>query len=308
MGDRRGVALVVGVGVGVGGGVAERFAREGFRVAVVARNATYKKPEHREKIVPVVARCDAAWGQTGGSAAAATREFEFLHEPEEVAAGGKPMKKLLRCVVGERTVGGRPVSLGIQADATEPSDVAAAMAAVRATLGEPVSVLVYNVGARRFAGEGVCELDLREFEQFWRANCFGALLWLRAVVPAMLQEEQRDGGNTSAGTVIFTGATGSLRAAAGLASFSVGKFGLRALAQSAARELGPKGVHVAHVILDGPVNIPVVRRFFPDRKDTDLLQPDAVADAYVFLHRQKISAWTHELDLRPSVEPVFSKL
>ncbi len=98
------------------------------------------------------------------------------------------------------------------------------------------------------------------------------------------------------GTIIFTGATGSLRGSAGFAAFAVPKFGLRALAQSMARELGPQGIHVAHVIVDGMIDPKA------DADAPDALQPAAIAAAYEQLHRQPRSAWTHELDLRPAHE------
>jgi len=104
------------------------------------------------------------------------------------------------------------------------------------------------------------------------------------------------GGDRAAGTILFTGATASLRGAARFANLAVGKFGLRALAQSMARELGPRGIHVAHVVIDG--------RIAPSGAGNrdDRLQPDAIAEVYWQLHRQPRSAWTQELDLRPWVE------
>ncbi len=104
------------------------------------------------------------------------------------------------------------------------------------------------------------------------------------------------------GTILFTGATASLRGGAGFANLAVPKFGLRALAQSMARELGPKGVHVAHVIVDGQIRAPRYAHEPPTRGPDSLLEPAAVAEAYLQLHRQVRSAWTLEIDLRPWVE------
>jgi NAD(P)-dependent dehydrogenase (short-subunit alcohol dehydrogenase family) len=104
------------------------------------------------------------------------------------------------------------------------------------------------------------------------------------------------------GTIILTGATASLRGSARFSALAVGKFGLRALAQSMAREFGPQGVHVAHAIIDGQINTPRVREMSADREEHTMLSPDAIAEAYWQLHVQDPTAWTLELDLRPAVE------
>jgi NAD(P)-dependent dehydrogenase (short-subunit alcohol dehydrogenase family) len=104
------------------------------------------------------------------------------------------------------------------------------------------------------------------------------------------------------GTILFTGATASLRGSANFAGLAVGKFGLRALGQSLARELGPKGIHVAHVVIDGQIDGPRLRSFAPDRAKNTVLDPDAVAETYWQIHAQHPTAWTQEIDLRPSVE------
>jgi NAD(P)-dependent dehydrogenase (short-subunit alcohol dehydrogenase family) len=104
------------------------------------------------------------------------------------------------------------------------------------------------------------------------------------------------------GTVLLTGATASLRGSARFSALAVGKFGLRALAQSMAREFGPQGVHVAHVIIDGQINTPRSREMSPEREDHTMLSPEAIAETYWQLHSQDQTAWTLELDLRPAVE------
>jgi NAD(P)-dependent dehydrogenase (short-subunit alcohol dehydrogenase family) len=105
------------------------------------------------------------------------------------------------------------------------------------------------------------------------------------------------------GTILFTGATASVRGGAGFAAFAGGKHALRALAQSAARELGPKGIHVGHVIIDGAIDTEFIRSQFPERyalkADAGILDPEHIAANYVMLHQQPRDAWTHELDLRP---------
>lgn len=122
----------------------------------------------------------------------------------------------------------------------------------------------------------------------------GAFYAAQQVLPAMLKAGR--------GTILLTGASAALRGKANFSALAVGKFGLRALAQSMAREFGPRGVHVAHVIIDGQINTPRMREMMPDREEHTLLSPDAIAETYWQLHFQEQTAWTLELDLRPSVE------
>jgi len=112
------------------------------------------------------------------------------------------------------------------------------------------------------------------------------------------------------GTIIFTGATASIRALDGLSSFAVSKFGLRALAQSMARELGPKGIHVAHVIIDGAVDNSLVRKILDQRNQVleNWMNPDGIAEQYWNIHTQDKSTWTHEMDLRPAAETIVAKM
>ena len=177
------------------------------------------------------------------------------------------------------------------ADAADPASVAAAFAAVRARLGDP-EVFVYNAGA--FLPGAVTEITPEQFEACWKANCFGAFLGAREVIPAMLSHGR--------GTILLTGATAALRGSANFSSLAVGKFGLRALGESLARELHPRGIHVAHIIVDGAIATPRARAMYPGRPTHTLLDPDSIAEAYWQLHRQGPTAWTHELDLRPAVE------
>ncbi|WP_437508008.1 SDR family NAD(P)-dependent oxidoreductase [Sorangium sp. So ce1099] len=185
--------------------------------------------------------------------------------------------------------GGR--ALSVPADATDPASVAAAFARVKESLG-PAEVLIYNAGAFRVAG--ALELTPRELEDAWKINCLGGFLSAQAALPDMLERGR--------GTLLFTGATASLRGGARFAALAVGKFGLRALAQSLARELGPRGIHVAHVIVDGLIDTPRVRAMTPGREAATMLAPEALAETYFQLHAQPPSAWTHEIDVRPSME------
>ena len=180
---------------------------------------------------------------------------------------------------------------GYDCDAGDPTSVAAAFAHVRDAQGQP-SVLVYNAGV--FLQGGILELDPARFEAAWRVNCLGGYLAAREVLPAM-----RDAGS---GSILFTGATAALRGGARFAGLAVGKFGLRALAQSTAREFGPLGIHVAHVVIDGRIGTPAAHERDPDGAAESFLDPAAIAESYWQLCQQPRSAWTLEIDLRPAAE------
>jgi NADP-dependent 3-hydroxy acid dehydrogenase YdfG len=182
---------------------------------------------------------------------------------------------------------------------------------IRSDLG-PVQVLVYNAGARRVNGRSILDTTTEEFENFTKINLFGAFWSTKCVLPDMLAAGK--------GTILFTGATGALRGMPGLSSFSPGKFGLRSLCQIITREYQAKGIHAAHIIVDGPVDgklIGGVRRRQWEREgakdkledlDSYLVQPADLAQTYWFLHVQPRSAWTQELDARAQKETMFSKL
>ena len=187
--------------------------------------------------------------------------------------------------------GGGGTALSVPADATDPDSVAAAFARVRDEIGDP-EVFVYNAGA--FQMGGILDLSPAQFDQCFRANCAGAFYAAQQVLSAMV-----DAGR---GTILLTGASAALRGKANFSALAVGKFGLRALAQSMAREFGPQGIHVSHVIVDGQINTPKMREMSPDREEHTLLSPGAIAETYWLLHSQDPTAWTLELDLRPAVE------
>lgn len=175
-------------------------------------------------------------------------------------------------------------------DATTPEGVSALFREAD-KLGR-VDLAVFNAGA--FARGTVTETDPGDFERCWRVGCFAGFL--------MGQEAARRMSAAGRGTIIFTGATASLRGGAGFANLASPKFALRALAQSMARELGSRGVHVAHTIIDGQIRSDRYEHLLEERGPDSLLEPDAIADAYMALYRQPRSAWTFELDLRPWVE------
>jgi NAD(P)-dependent dehydrogenase (short-subunit alcohol dehydrogenase family) len=193
--------------------------------------------------------------------------------------------------VREEIEGSGGTALPVATDATDPASVAAAFDEVRGSLGDP-EVFVYNAGA--FQMGGILDLSPAKFDECFRANCAGAFYAAQQVLPPMVEAGR--------GTVLLTGATAALRGSARFSALAVGKFGLRALAQSMAREFGPQGVHVAHVVIDGQIDTPRVREMSPGREDHTLLSPDAIAETYWRLHSQHPSAWTLELDVRPAVE------
>lgn len=171
---------------------------------------------------------------------------------------------------------------------TTDADAVAGLFSRAAQYGTP-NLVVYNAGA--FQPGAVIDIDPKDFERCWRIGCFGGFLVAQAAARAMMPR-----GN---GTILFTGATASLRGSANFANLAAPKFALRALAQSMARELGPKGIHVGHVIIDGQIHAPRYAHLAQERGPDSLLEPDAIADAYLALHRQHRSAWSHEIDLRP---------
>jgi NAD(P)-dependent dehydrogenase (short-subunit alcohol dehydrogenase family) len=189
-----------------------------------------------------------------------------------------------------RAAGGEAHAFGC--DAREEAEVVALFDRIEAEIG-PLEVVVFNIGANvRFP---IVETTARVFTKVWEMACFGGFLAGREAARVMAPRGR--------GTLIFTGATASVRGRDGFAAFAAAKAGLRALAQSLARELGPQGVHVAHVVIDGAVDgtfIRSIRREVDDLLARDsILQPADIATAYVQLHRQPRSAWTHEMDLRP---------
>jgi NAD(P)-dependent dehydrogenase (short-subunit alcohol dehydrogenase family) len=215
----------------------------------------------------------------------------FADAGMEVAVAARDSAKL-KGLVGEVEARGLR-SRAFDCDVTDERDVATLFERVEADLGRP-ELVVYNAGA--FVPAGIMEIAAADFERCWRVGCFGGFLVGQAAARVMTAPTR---GGVAGGTIVFTGATASLRGGARFANLAVGKFGLRALAQSMARELGPLGVHVAHVIIDGVI---ASARSGGQTADESRLDPDAIAANYLMVHRQPRSAWTHELDLRPWVE------
>ena len=181
-------------------------------------------------------------------------------------------------------------------DARKEEDVTNLINKIENEIGE-IEVAVYNIGANiKF---GITETTSQKYYKVWEMAAFGAFLMGREVAKKMIPRKK--------GTIIFTGATASVRGGDGFAAFAGAKHAKRALAQSMARELGPKGIHVAHVIIDGAIDTPWIQKLFPDyvkekKKIDGLMNPDDIAKNYIMLHKQPRNAWTQELDLRPWVE------
>ncbi len=179
--------------------------------------------------------------------------------------------------------------LALACDTRDAADVDRAISEVEARLGPPKACL-YHAGL--FRTGGLLDTSPEDFLATWQVNCLGAFLVARRVAPALLAQ---------GGSLIFTGATAGVKAGAGFLGFGSSKFALRGLAQSLARELGPQGVHVAHVVIDGIIWNPGIQAA-TGLAEHQCLQPDAIAETYLHLLSQHASAWTHELELRPHVE------
>ena len=181
---------------------------------------------------------------------------------------------------------------GFACDARKEDDVIALVEQIESEIG-PIEAFVFNVGAN--VPCSILEETARKYFKIWEMACFSGFLNAREVAKRMAKRER--------GTILFTGATAGMRGAAGFAAFAGAKHGIRALAQSMARELGPMNIHVAHIIVDGAIDTDFIRDNFPEKyatKDQDgILNPDHIAENYWYLHSQPRDAWTFELDLRP---------
>jgi NAD(P)-dependent dehydrogenase (short-subunit alcohol dehydrogenase family) len=229
-------------------------------------------------------------GASQGVGAAVARRF--AREGHPVALAGRNAEKL-EATAAEMVAGGAKVAFCV-GDASLAADARRFVGAASALA--PLGIAVHNAGSNMPAPF----LDVTEarFEQHWREHCLGGFQTAHAAVPALLEQ----GG----GTLIFTGASGSLRGKANFAPFASAKAALRALAQSLAREFGPRNIHVGHVVIDGGIAgerlLSRVPGLAEQRGEDGMLSIDAIAEAYWMLHNQHRSAWTHELDLRPWAE------
>jgi len=194
----------------------------------------------------------------------------------------------LKLLAGEIRAAGGHV-LEVPADIGDRTQVEAAFASIRKQLGPP-EVLLYNAGSGTWGT--ITEITPEQYEDNWRVNAYGAFVSAKEVVPDMIARGR--------GVILFTGATAGVKAGPKSVSFGPAKFALRGLTQSLARDLGPKGIHVAWINVDGVIDIP--GRRYPQLQDEDLLKPDAIAETYWHLAHQDRSAWTLELEVRPFKE------
>ncbi|GAQ82197.1 hypothetical protein KFL_001030230 [Klebsormidium nitens] len=234
-----------------------------------------------KKVAVVVGAGDA----TGGAIAE-----RFAAEGYAVCAVRRNGDKLAPLVARIEESGGQAHAFGV--DARIEEDMVALFDKIEVEVG-PIEVAVFNVGAN--VSFSILETTGRVYRKVWEMACFAGFLTGREAARRMVKRE--------AGTIIFTSATASIRGAPGFAAFSGAKHGLRALAQSMARELGPRGIHVAHVVIDGAIDTAWIRENFPEtaalKAEDGVLNPIDIAEAYWRIHCQPRSAWSHELDLRP---------
>jgi NAD(P)-dependent dehydrogenase (short-subunit alcohol dehydrogenase family) len=249
-----------------------------------------------KKVCLVIGAGDA----TGGAVAK-----RFASEGYVACVTRRTLDKLQPLLDDIHKAGG--VAHGFGSDARKEDEVIALIDHIESSIG-PIDVLVFNIGAN--SPNSILTETARRYTKMWEMACLAGFLNGREVAKRMVSREKDTNQETSGiahqGTIIFTGATASLRGSANFAGFSGGKMALRGLAQSMARELGPLGIHVAHTIIDGAIDTEFIRTLFPDKyalkEQGGILNPDHIADAYWMLHQQPRDAWTHELDLRPYME------
>lgn len=236
------------------------------------------------KLGVMTAPVTAIIGVGPGNGAAFARRFSS--EGHRVALLSRSVHEL------ERLAEGLPGESSVFAcDAADPASVTEALGAAKSRFGS-IDCLLYNAGAGAFGS--VDDVQAEDLERAWRVNALGLFAATQAVLPDMRAE--------GAGSIVVTGATASVRGGAGFLAFAQAKAAQRSLAESLARKLGPEGIHVALVILDGVVDLERTRAQMPGRPPEAFLQPDDIAEAVWFLTRQPRSAWTFQLDLRPHVE------
>jgi NAD(P)-dependent dehydrogenase (short-subunit alcohol dehydrogenase family) len=221
----------------------------------------------------------------------------FAAEGHHVLVAGRTMARIDAVVEQITRAGGSAEPMPV--DTTQEHEVIALFEKAFAVDGgrDAPNLVVFNAGANRLMD--FLSLEAEEFERFWRVGCFGGFLVGR--------EAARRMAPLGRGTILFTGASASLRGKPGFAQFAAAKAGLRMVAQSMAREFGPKGIHVGHVVIDGGIDGPVLRGNWPtvvqDKGEDGMLEPEPIAEAFWMLHKQHPSAWSHEIDLRPFKEP-----
>ncbi len=227
-------------------------------------------------------------GASNGLGAAVARRF---------VRGGHPVFIVGRNAERLASVGQEIDAMAIPGDVTEPEAVAACFETVAEHAGGEPEVVVYNAGNNQRMA--FLDIEPDQFEAFWRVCCYGGFVVGQQAARRMLPR--------GSGSILFTGASASRRGRPDFAPFASGKAGLKAVAECMARSFGPRGIHVAHVIIDGGINGELLRTRAPqmaaERGDDGLLSIDDIAETYWQLHRQGRTAWTFETELRPYKEP-----
>jgi NAD(P)-dependent dehydrogenase (short-subunit alcohol dehydrogenase family) len=221
-----------------------------------------------------------------GTGAALARRFASEYAVALIARNGDYLQDL-----GAEIRQGGAVALEAPADIGDAAQTRAAFASIREKLGDP-EVLLYNAGSGTWGT--IAQITAEQYEASWRVNAFGAFLCAKEVAPAMIERGR--------GVMLFTGATAGVKAGPRSIAFGPAKFAMRGLAQSLARDLGPRGIHVAWINVDGAIDIPRVRERYPQLSPDDMLKPEAIAETYWHLAHQDRSAWSMELELRPYKE------
>lgn len=242
---------------------------------------------------PTLPHCGVALVIGAGDATGGAIARRFARAGYTACVTRRSLDKLQPLLAQIKAEGG--TAHGFASDARKEDEVIALIEQIESSIA-PIEVLVFNIGAN--APCSILEETARKYFKIWEMACLGGFLNSREVAKRMVQRGR--------GTIIFTGATASLRGSANFAAFSGAKMALRALAQSMARELGPRGLHVAHVVIDGAIDTAFIRDNFPERYalkgQQGILNSEHIADSYWMLHCQPRDAWTHELDLRPWLE------
>ena len=237
-----------------------------------------------KKVALIIGAGDA----TGGAIAR-----RFAREGYVACVTRRNLEKLQPLLAEIRSEGGE--AHGFASDARREEQVAELVERIERDIGS-IEVMVFNIGAN--VPCSILEETPRKYFKIWEMACFSGFLTSQAVAKRMVTRGR--------GSILFTGATAGLRGAAGFAAFAGAKHGIRALAQSMARELGPLNIHVAHIVVDGAIDTAFIRDNWPETyalKDQDgILDPEHIADSYWFLYSQPRDAWTFELDLRPWME------
>jgi NAD(P)-dependent dehydrogenase (short-subunit alcohol dehydrogenase family) len=221
-----------------------------------------------------------------GLGAALARRFAADYAVALVARNAEKLSEL-----GREIAAGGGISLVVPADVSKEHELAGAFERIRSELGD-TDILLYNAAMR--PNGTLMDTKPSTFENTWRVSTFGAFLAAQHVAPAMLRKQR--------GAILFTGATAGVKPFATSAAFGPAKFAMRGLAHVMARDLGPKGIHVAWINVDGAIDMPAIHERFPQLKPDDMLKPSAIAETYWHLAHQDPSAWTLDIDVRPFKE------